>query len=208
MSCQNSKNIYILAMLIRALFLLLFSLIVVSCGNSPMTGSNHQSNMEKLDKYMANVETHIDNIKKSKEECEDKQRAAGPDGVVGDPINVTEIMNRVRGVGGNTVAVSDTNNALWDGSLQVLNNYSLKITDFDGGYIETNWINNSDLPSQRCLIKSHITSKELISTGINVKIICEKLINNEWYLSDENFTEDEKRLTLKILETAQTLANT
>ena len=43
---------------------------------------------------------------------------------------------------------------------------------------------------------------------VNVKIICEKLINNEWYLSDENFTEDEKRLTLKILETAQTLANT
>ena len=85
---------------------------------------------------------------------------------------------------------------------------SLKITDFDGGYIETNWINNSDLPNQRCLIKSHITSKELISTGVNVKIICEKLINNEWYLSDENFTEDEKRLTLKILETAQTLANT
>ena len=89
----------------------------------------------------------------------------------------------------------------------MLNDYSLKITDFDGGYIETNWINNSDIPNQRCLVKSHITSKELISTGVNVKIICEKLINNEWYLSNENFIEDEKRLTLKILETAQTLDN-
>ena len=196
-------------MIIRAFFLLLVSLIVVSCGNSSMTGSNHQSNMEKLDKIYGKCRNPYRQYKEiERRVCEDKQRAAGPDGVVGDPINVSEIMDRVRGIGGNTVAVSDTNNALWDGSLQVLNNYSLKITDFDGGYIETNWINNSDIPNQRFLVKSHITSTELISTGVNVKIICEKLINNEWYLSDENFTEDEKRLTLKILETAQTLANT
>ena len=128
--------------------------------------------------------------------------------MVGDPIDITEIIDRVRGVGGNTIAVSDTNNQLWDASLQVLNGFSLKITDYDGGYIETNWINSSNLPDQRCLIKSHITSQELISTGVKVKIICEKLINDEWYLSSESFVNDEKKLTLKILDTAQALANT
>ena len=31
-----------------------------------------------------------------KKVCEDQQRAAGPDGVVGDPINITEILDNIR----------------------------------------------------------------------------------------------------------------
>jgi hypothetical protein len=196
-------------MFLRAFVLILISFSFISCSKGPLNSSNHQDNMEKLDKIYGKCKNpHRQYKALERKVCEDKQRAAGPDGVVGDPIDITEIIDRVRGVGGNTIAVSDTNNQLWDASLQVLNGFSLKITDYDGGYIETNWINSSNLPDQRCLIKSHITSQELISTGVKVKIICEKLINDEWYLSSESFVNDEKKLTLKILETAQTLANT
>jgi len=196
-------------MFLRAIVLILISFSLISCSKGLLNSSNHQANMEKLDKIYGKCKNpHRQYKALERKVCEDKQRAAGPDGVVGDPIDITEIIDRVRGVGGNTIAVSDTNNQLWDASLQVLNGFSLKITDYDGGYIETNWINSSNLPDQRCLIKSHITSQELISTGVKVKIICEKLINDEWYLSSESFVNDEKKLTLKILETAQTLANT
>jgi len=196
-------------MFFRAIVLILISFSFLSCSKGPLNSSDHQANMEKLDKIYGKCKNPHRQFKPiERKVCEDKQRAAGPDGVVGDPIDITEIIDRARGVGGNTIAVSDTNNQLWDASLQVLNGFSLKITDYDGGYIETNWINSSNLPDQRCLIKSHITSQELISTGVKVKIICEKLINDEWYLSSESFVNDEKKLTLKILETAQTLANT
>jgi len=195
-------------MFLRAFILILISFSLISCSKGPLNSSNHQANMEKLDKIYGKCKNPHRQYKAiERKVCEDKQRAAGPDGVVGDPINLTEIIDNIRG-GGTTVAISDTNNDLWDASLQVLSGFSLKISDYDGGYIETNWINSSNLPDQRCLIKSHITSQELISTGVKVKIICEKLINDEWYLSSESFVEDEKKLTLKILETAQTLANT
>ena len=196
-------------MFLRAIVLILISFSLISCSKGLLNSSNHQANMEKLDKIYGKCKNpHRQYKALERKVCEDKQRAAGPDGVVGDPIDITEIIDRVRGVGGNTIAVSDTNNQLWDASLQVLNGFSLKITDYDGGYIETNWINSSNLPDQRCLIKSHITSQELISTGVKVKIICEKLVNDEWYLSSESFVNDEKKLTLKILETAQALTNT
>jgi len=195
-------------MFFKAFVLILISFSFISCSKGPLNSSNHQANMEKLDKIYGKCKNPHRQYKAiERKVCEDKQRAAGPDGVVGDPINLTEIIDNIRG-GGTTVAISDTNNDLWDASLQVLSGFSLKISDYDGGYIETNWINSNNLPDQRCLIKSHITSQELISTGVKVKIICEKLINDEWYLSSENFVEDEKKLTLKILETAQTLANT
>ena len=47
-------------------------------------------------------------------------------------------------------------------------------------------------PDQRCLIKSHITSKELVSNGVKIKIICENLIDGNWYLSKSNFINEEK----------------
>jgi len=63
------------------------------------------------------------------------------------------------------------------------------------------------LPNQRCLIKSHITSIELVSNGVNVKIICEELVNGTWYVSNQNLQEEEKQLTLKILKQANILSN-
>ena len=117
------------------------------------------------------------------------------------------IFSNVGSSGQSTIINADTNNYLWDSALQLLNPYSLKITDFDGGYIETDWIMQSKFPNQRCLIKSHITSMELVSNGINIKIICEELVDGIWYISSQNLQEEEKQLTLKILNQASKLSN-
>ena len=38
------------------------------------------------------------------------------------------------------LCLMNTNNDLWEASLSVLSPYSIKISDFEGGYVETNWI--------------------------------------------------------------------
>jgi len=83
----------------------------------------------------------------------------------------------------------------------------LKISDFEGGFIETNWILDQSNPNSRCLIKIHITSVELVSNGINVKIICEDKIDEIWYKSENNYLKEEKELTLKILTEAARLSS-
>ena len=189
----------------RYLLIIFFAIFLGSCSSKP--GQDHQKKLAELDKvYGPCNNPHRQYTPTQKKVCEDKARAAGPDGVVGDPINLTGLLDGIRGGGKVVAAVSDTNNYLWDSSLQILDNYSLKITDFEGGYIETNWIQESDKPNQRCLIKSHITSQELVSNGVKVKIICENKIDGDWYISSENFVDEEKQITLKILQEAQTLA--
>ena len=84
--------------------------------------------------------------------------------------------------------------------------YSLKISDYDGGYIETDWININT--QSRCLIKTHVLSKELVSNGVKVKIVCERLSNDEWFSVDQKFINEEKKLILTILEQAQILSQT
>ena len=39
-------------------------------------------------------------------------------------------------------------------------------------------------------------------------IVCEKKSDEQWYITDEKFLEEEKRITLKILEIAQELSIT
>ena len=169
--------------------------------------TNQEERLAKLDKvygYCDNPHRGISG--REYEICIDKQRAAGPDGVVGDSVDVLSLFSSIGGAGQATVIGADTNNFLWDGALQVLSPYSLKITDFDGGFIETDWIMQSNLPNQRCLIKSHITSMELVSNGVSVKIICEELINDIWYVLNQDLKEEEKQLTLQILKQANNLS--
>ena len=182
--------------------LILFSIFILqSCSN------NQEERLAKLDKVYGKCDNpHRQYTDLTYEICKSKERAAGPDGEVGEPLNITELLNGI-GRQSQNVVVSDTNNFLWDGAIKVLNQYSFKIIDYDGGLIETDWILQSQAPNQRCLIKSHISSPELISTGIDLKIICEELIEQVWYRSSKNFKEEEKQLTLKILQEANTLSN-
>ena len=74
------------------------------------------------------------------------------------------------------------------------------------GLHSTEWILDEGIPDQRCLIKININSTELISTGVDNKIICEKRTSGEWYISQQVFAEEEKQLTLKFLEIANQLS--
>ena len=187
----------------RLLIFIIGIFLIQSCS------TNQEERLAKLDKVYGKCDNpHRQYNDITYEICKSKERAAGPDGVVGDPINITDLIS---GLGKNnskaTIVSSDTNNFLWDAALNTLNQYAFKITDYDGGYIETDWIMQSQLPDQRCLIKSHISSAELVSNGVSVRIVCEELINQVWYQSDKNFQEEEKQLVLKILQEASILSN-
>ena len=188
--------------MIRFITFLLTIFFISACS------SDQEERLAKLDKaygYCDNPHRQISG--REYEICKDKERAAGPDGIVGEPVSILDFFSNVGESGQSTIVSADTNNFLWDSALQLLNPYSLKITDFDGGYIETDWIMQSKFPNQRCLIKSHITSMELVSNGINVKIICEELVDGIWYSFNQNLQEEEKQLTLKILNQASILSN-
>lgn len=187
----------------RTLFLFLCITLLASC-----SGGNNQENLAKLDKIYGPCDNpYRQYTATEKQICKDKERAAGPDGEVGEAIDILEVLS----IGNNNqtsyVRSSDTNNFLWDASLAILGSYSLKLSDYDGGYIETNWIIDKDNPSQRCLIKSHIKSSELVSNGVKVTILCENKIDGEWYSSNEDFVEEEKQLTLKILQEAKYISS-
>ena len=124
----------------------------------------------------------------------------------GDPINITKLIERFNNPDKVVYAGSAVNQYLWNGSLAVLSDYPLKNVDSQGGYISTEWIFNKNVPDQRCVIKVNVNSLELISTGVNTNIVCERKSDEQWYITEEKFFEEEKRITLKILEIAQELS--
>jgi len=189
------------------LILLFLSLFLYGCGQGLM-GGNQKANMERLDKTFGKCDNPHRNLSRVERNiCLDQQRAAGPDGVVGEPVNVRDVLDRIRGGGEKIVyAGSKVNDYLWNGSLAVVENYSLKTVDSQGGFISTDWILNPDIENKRCLIKINILSQELISTGVKTKIICENLIDGQWYNDNSQYIDDEKSLTLKILELANELS--
>ena len=100
----------------------------------------------------------------------------------------------------------NSNQFLWNGALETLKEYPLMTVDSQGGFISTDWILEEANPDQRCMIKINITSRELISNGVNTKILCQKKETEEWYSNNEMFIEEEKNITLKILEKASQLS--
>ena len=191
----------------KTLLALLAFILLQSCSSGPL-GGDIQKNLAETDKIYGKCNnpnrqfTYI-----QKKICEDQVRAAGPDGVVGDPINLTEIFSGFGGNGKVVYAGSNSNQFLWNGALETLKEFPLKTVDSQGGFISTEWLFEEPNPNQRCLIKVNITSQELMSNGVNTKIICQRKVSNEWYSSNELFIEEEKNLTLKILEKASQLSS-
>lgn len=190
-------------MILRLLFLIVSLGLIFSCSG------NNEENLAKLDKVYGPCDNpYRQYTALEKKICRDKVMAAGPDGEIGEPIDILDVLSFGKNnKQTNYIKSSDTNNFLWDASLAVLGSYSLKLSDYDGGYIETNWIINKDNPSQRCLIKSHIKSSELVSNGVKVTLLCENKIDEEWYSSNEDFVEEEKQLTIKILQEAASISS-
>ena len=108
----------------------------------------------------------------------------------------------------NVIYQSPVNSYLWRASLEITSSYPLKIADSQGGYIETDWIIDKNNQTQRCIIKINIFSAELISTAVASRFICENKSNDLWVSDNNNYSEEEKQLTLKILKLGNDLANT
>ena len=193
--------------MLKALPFLLVFFLTVSCSKGLFDG-DIQKNLEASDKIYGKCNnpnrqfTYL-----QKQICESQQRAAGPDGEVGEPLNITEMLDKFKNGNQNMVyGGMSVNNFLWNGSLAVLDQYPIREVDSEGGFISTEWIIEEKNPNQRCLIKVNITSTELISTGVKTRIICQNK-TDEWYSSDENFINEENQITLKILEIANELSS-
>ena len=193
--------------MLKLLFRLVVALLISSCSQGLNEGSIEE-NLKKTDEIYGrcnNPNRQFTLIEK--EICIAKERAAGPDGEVGDPINLTELIDKFNNPSKNVVYGGlSVNEFLWNGSLSVLGAYPLKTVDSQGGFISTEWILDKDELNKRCQIKINIISQEFVSTGVETKILCQKKDGDEWYSEKEILFEEEKKITLKILEKAQELS--
>ena len=195
--------------MIRLIFILVLTFVIQSCSKGLFDG-DIKKNMEAMDKIHGVCNNPYRNFNKAQKKiCEDKERAAGPDGKIGDPINITELIEKYRSGGSNTVYQGmPVNKELWEAPLIILDQYPLDIVDSQGGFISTSWITEKSDPNQRCLIKINITSMELVSNGAKVKFLCEQKELDVWYQDGVTYTEEEKSLTLKILDIANEISIT
>ena len=193
--------------MLKLLFGFVIALTISSCSQGLNEG-NIEKNLKATDKIYGkcnNPNRQFTLIEK--EICVAKERAAGPDGEVGDPINLTELIDKFNNPSKNLVYSGlSVNEFLWNGSLSVLGAYPLKTVDSQGGFISTEWILDREELNKRCQIKINITSQEFVSTGVETKILCQRKNGDEWYPENELLIEEEKKITLRVLEKAQELS--
>ena len=186
--------------MIKFFYILLGVIFLQSC-----TGT-YEENRKRADKLYGKCDNPADNLKSNKAKykaCKAKERAGGE-----SLFDLDGDLNDLIGFGNNQVVYQySVNPYLWSASLEVTDNYSLKIADNQGGFLETDWIGDPENNLQRCLIKVRITSQELVSNGVSTSLICEIYQNDTWVSDSKSYVEEEKQLTLKILSVASKLAN-
>ena len=164
------------------------------------SGNNLEKNLEKMDKSFGkcdNPNRHMSDIEYKI--CKDKELTKNS-----KEFNLTELMDKYRTGNVGNAQYTGYNQTLWKSALERVNNYSLKITDSQGGYIETDWIYSQEERNKRCLIKVQITSAELVSNGVVSNLICEvKDSDDNWYPDGLDYLEESKQLTLSILKNTQ-----
>jgi len=182
--------------------------ILASCGGDSFVGGQHQENLKKLDKihgYCDNP-SRTDLAKKgiAYNICKDQERALGPDQEMSEKFTLGESFDNLlnRDKGGKMILAQTINKELWNGSLKVLSNYSIKNADSSGGFIETDWIFEEGDTNNRCLIKVQIVSLKLVSNGVETNIVCQKLTKDKWINDNQDYIDEEKQLTLAILTEA------
>ena len=116
----------------KSLIIISLSFILVSCGGDSFVGGQHQENLKRLDKihgYCDNP-SRTDIAKKgiAYNICKDHERALGPDGEMSEKFTLGESFNSLlnRGEDGKLVLAQTINKELWNGSLKILSNYSIK----------------------------------------------------------------------------------
>ena len=193
--------------MLRLLVFIIFTFLFSACSQGLLDG-NIEKNLEETDKIYGRCDNPYRQFTEIEREiCRGKVMAAGPDGEVGDPISLTDIIDKFNNPEKNVVyAGSTVNQYLWQGSLLILEEYPLQTVDSQGGLISTDWILNKELPNKRCQIKVNVITQDFISTGVRTKFICQNKDNDQWYQSNELLIEEEKKITLKILEKALELS--
>lgn len=190
---------------IKNLLYVLSLAVIVSCTNA----NKSEENLKKLDKvygYCDNPHREISGTRY--EVCKAKEMGVGPDGEVGEAKSIGEIFGGLGGSSKNQVTyIKSVNNDLWQGTMDVLSPYSIKLIDSEVGYVETDWIYEKNEPNRRCLIKVQIKSAELVSNGVNTTISCQVKENDNWFNDSEQFIDQEKKLTLTILSKSQEYYN-
>tara|TARA_B100000963_G_C22504402_1_gene615341 strand:+ start:139 stop:699 length:561 start_codon:yes stop_codon:yes gene_type:complete len=180
----------------RFVYLISAALFLYSCGGK------HEENQKKM-KELYGCKVPGENLSKQKyRDCLAKEQAEG-ERMFDLAGNLNDL---IRGENSGVIYQYSVNPHLWSASIEVTKSYPLKIADSQGGFIETEWINDTDNNSQRCLIKIQVRSKELISTGVSSTFICEENLEGSWVSDNKKYLEEEKQLTLKILEIAGNLS--
>ena len=90
-------------------------------------------------------------------------------------ISLTDLLNPKDTDGANNV-----NGFLWRASLNILSIAPLASTDALGGTIITDWYTYKKIKNKRIKITAFISTSELKSEGINVKVHVQKLKNGFW----------------------------
>ena len=178
-----------------------FTILLSSCQG------NREEQLKKLDELWGYCDNpHREFGELEYDTCKRKERSQLPSnkGKEIEPFNLTDFIDKMNGVGSNTVIAQTTINPfLWQGSIDVTSNYDLKIADATGGYIQTEWIYDETDLEKRCMIKIQITSAEYISTAVKSNFICENKNQDIWTTDGNEYVNEEKVLTLKILEESQ-----
>ena len=196
--------------MLKLLSLLVSLFILVSCGRG-----NHQKNLAELDEIYGKCDNPMrsneyNNHNKNSRiyrACKAKEMSGGT-----SLFDLEDSFKDTFGIGGgnksDVLVVNSVNPLLWRSSLDVTKDYPLKIADNQGGYIETDWIygDGSLADKNRCLIKIRVLSQDLISTGVQTNFICETKNNNNWANDEKDYFQQEKQITLSILERASELA--
>ena len=189
-------------MLKKIVLMMLISSILYGCG------SKHQENVARLDE----VHGVCDNparilTKRQYEICKMKQRGnAGGELDIDDlSTSLGDLVSDQLGLGTTIVGGSSfANRYLWQASLEVLSPFPIKIADNGGGYVETDWIIDYKQSSdKRCQIKIMVRSSELVSNGLKSALNCQDFDGENWNADKQKYPNEEKNITLKILEVAQ-----
>ena len=183
-------------------FLVLISSILLGCG------SRHQENVAKLDEVYGVCDNPARILTKRQYDiCIMKQRGNSGETLDVDDLSTSlgELVSDQLGIGTTIVGGSSfANRYLWQASLDVLSPFPIKIADNGGGYIETDWIIEYNQSSEkRCQIKVMVRSSELVSNGLKSTLNCQNFDGQNWNADGQKYPNEEKNITLKILEVAQ-----
>ena len=99
---------------------------------------------------------------------------------------------------------TSVNGFLWRATLNILSIAPLLSTDALGGTIITDWYTNKNIKDKRIKITAYISTSELRSDGLEVKVHVQNFKNNFW---SETFRDNElaNQIEINILNEARNL---